>query len=84
MAQSFDSPPTNFGGSLRIPSEVEGRQDPPEMSRVFIGVGSNQGERLGQISKAVRAVGALKHVTLSRMATISETAPVGGPPQGPT
>ena len=53
------------------------------MSRVFIGVGSNQGERLAQISKAVRAVGALKGVKLSRMATIIETAPVGGPPQGP-
>ena len=53
------------------------------MSRVFIGVGSNQGERLGQISKAVRAVGALERVTLCRMATIIETAPVGGPPQDP-
>ena len=52
------------------------------MSCVFIGVGSNQGERLEHISKAVRAVGALERVRLCRMATIVETAPVG-PPQGP-
>ena len=51
-------------------------------ARVFIGVGSNQGDRLEQISKAVRAVGALARVRLCRMATIIETAPVG-PPQGP-
>ena len=53
------------------------------MNRVFIGVGSNQGERLEHISKAVRAVGALERVRLCRMATIIETAPAGGPPQGP-
>ena len=52
------------------------------MSRVFIGVGSNQGDRLEHISKAARALGALERVKLSRMATIIETAPIG-PPQGP-
>ena len=52
------------------------------MSRVFIGVGSNQGDRLEHISKAARALGALERVTLSRMATIIETAPIG-PPQDP-
>ena len=53
------------------------------MSRVFIGIGSNQGERLAQISNAARAVGALQGVRLCRMATIIETAPAGGPPQDP-
>ena len=52
------------------------------MSRVFIGVGSNQGDRLEHISKAARALGACDRVKLSRMATIIETAPIG-PPQGP-
>ena len=53
------------------------------MSRVFIGIGSNQGERLAQISSAARAIGALEGVRLRRMATIIETAPAGGPPQDP-
>ena len=53
------------------------------MSRVFIGVGSNEGNRLTFISRAVRAMGALSGVQVLQMATIIETAPVGGPPQGP-
>ena len=50
---------------------------------MFIGVGSNEGERLQHISNAVRAVGALTRVRLCRMATITETEPMGGPPQPP-
>ena len=53
------------------------------MSRVFVGVGSNEGERLEHISKAVRAIGFIEDVRLVQMATIMETEPVGGPPQGP-
>ena len=53
------------------------------MSRVFIGVGSNEGERLAQISKAIRLLGSCPGTHLAQLATISETAPVGGPPQGP-
>ena len=53
------------------------------MSRVFIGVGSNEGERLEQISKAVEALGRAPGCRLVQMATICETEPVGGPPQGP-
>lgn len=53
------------------------------MSRVFIGVGSNEGERLEQISQAIRALGFLPEVRLVQMATILETSPVGGPPQAP-
>ena len=53
------------------------------MSRVFIGVGSNEGDRLAMISTAVRAMGAVPSVRLLRMATVIETEPVGGPPQGP-
>ena len=50
------------------------------MARVFIGLGSNEGDRLELISKAARAVGALPEVRLRQMATIIETEPVG-PPQ---
>ena len=52
------------------------------MARVFVGVGSNEGERLDQISKAIRLLGSHQGIHLAQLATISETAPVGGPPQG--
>ena len=53
------------------------------MSRVFIGLGSNEGDRLRQISQAAQALRAVPGVRLIQMATIIETEPVGGPPQGP-
>ena len=53
------------------------------MSRVFIGVGSNEGERLENISRAIRLLGATEGVRLAQMATIRETEPIGGPAQGP-
>ena len=51
------------------------------MSRVFIGVGSNEGDRLQHISRAVKALGAVNGVRVAQMATIIETEAVGGPPQ---
>ena len=51
------------------------------MSRVFIGIGSNQGDRLERISSAVRRLSEIPGVTLRQMAPICETHPVGGPPQ---
>lgn len=53
------------------------------MSRVFIGVGSNEGERLEYISRALQALNAVPGIRVAQMATILETEPVGGPPQGP-
>ena len=53
------------------------------MSHVFIGVGSNEGDRLAQISRAIRSLGKVPGVQVVQMATILETEPVGGPPQGP-
>jgi 2-amino-4-hydroxy-6-hydroxymethyldihydropteridine diphosphokinase len=53
------------------------------MSRVFIGLGSNEGERLEHLSKAVQALQAVPGVRVTQMATIQETEPAGGPPQGP-
>ena len=53
------------------------------MARVFIGVGSNEGNRLERISQAVRALGTSRGVRVVGMAMMLETDPVGGPPQGP-
>lgn len=53
------------------------------MARVFIGVGSNEGDRLANISRAAQAMGGVPGVRLVQMAPIIETDPVGGPPQGP-
>lgn len=53
------------------------------MSHAFIGVGSNQGDRLTLISHAIRALGQVQGIRVARMATIIETEPVGGPPQPP-
>lgn len=53
------------------------------MARVFIGIGSNTGDRLQHISDAVRTLGAVDGVRVVQMALIAETEPVGGPPQGP-
>ena len=53
------------------------------MSRVFIGVGSNEGDRLANISKAMRTLAEGPGVRLVQMAPILETEPIGGPPQGP-
>lgn len=53
------------------------------MSRVFIGVGSNEGDRLEIISSALKALGAAAGIRVVQIAVVSETDPVGGPPQGP-
>ena len=53
------------------------------MARVFIGIGSNEGDRLRHISDAVRALAAVDGIRVVQMATIAQTEPVGGPPQGP-
>ena len=52
------------------------------MARVFIGIGSNQGDRLALISQAARALGAAEGTRVVQMATIRETEPLG-PPQEP-
>ena len=51
------------------------------MSRVFLGLGSNQGERLAHLSRALRALSAVPGARVRQFAPIYETEPVGGPPQ---
>lgn len=53
------------------------------MSRVFIGVGSNEGDRLQHLANAIQALAGLRGVRVAQMAMIVESDPVGGPPQGP-
>ena len=51
------------------------------MTRVFIGIGSNEGDRLAHISNAIKALGAVDSIHVVQMALIIETEAVGGPPQ---
>ena len=53
------------------------------MAQAFIGIGTNEGDRQANISRAVERLGAAPGVRVVQMATIVETEPVGGPPQGP-
>jgi 2-amino-4-hydroxy-6-hydroxymethyldihydropteridine diphosphokinase len=52
------------------------------MSRVFLGLGSNEGDRLACISSALQLMAAIPRVRLRQLATITETEPLG-PPQPP-
>jgi len=52
-------------------------------NQVFIGIGSNQGDRAANISQAVASLGAVDGVRVVQTATVIETEAVGGPPQGP-
>ena len=53
------------------------------MARAFIGIGSNEGDRLAHISRAVQALRDTPGITVTALALVRETIPVGGPPQGP-
>ena len=48
-----------------------------KMARVFIGIGSNEGDRLATISQAVQRLGSHHGIQVVRMAMIYETEPVG-------
>jgi len=51
------------------------------MPRVFIGVGSNLGEREKNIQRAKDCLGSARGVRFLACSKIRETEPVGGPPQ---
>lgn len=50
------------------------------MSRAYLGLGSNLGDRLGNLQRAVAFLGE-RGVRLVRSSRVYETDPVGGPPQ---
>lgn len=49
---------------------------------VYIGIGSNLGDRKANIEKAVKLVKLIKGVKVQKSSSIYETKPVAGPPQG--
>lgn len=51
------------------------------MAIAYLGLGSNLGDRAGNIAKAV-ALLQDNRITILKMSTVIETEPVGGPPQG--
>ncbi len=50
------------------------------MGRAFIGIGSNVGDRRGQVRAALEALEARELVSVSVVSPLFETEPVGGPP----
>jgi 2-amino-4-hydroxy-6-hydroxymethyldihydropteridine diphosphokinase len=52
------------------------------MSRAFVGVGSNLGDRRGLIAGALRMLRETSGLTINRISPIYETEAEGGPPQG--
>jgi 2-amino-4-hydroxy-6-hydroxymethyldihydropteridine diphosphokinase len=51
------------------------------MTIAFIGIGSNVGDRPEFCRKAVKALDSVEGVRVTRVSSLYETAPVGGPPQ---
>ena len=48
----------------------------------YIGLGSNLGDRLANINKAIEYLKENQDITVERVSSIIETEPQGGPPQG--
>lgn len=51
-------------------------------AEVYVGLGSNLGDRVARLREALRALGALPKTELVAVSPLYETSPVGGPPQG--
>lgn len=51
------------------------------MTRAYVGLGSNLGDRLGQLQLAVDALAARDDVDVVAVSGVYETAPIGGPEQ---
>jgi 2-amino-4-hydroxy-6-hydroxymethyldihydropteridine diphosphokinase len=49
--------------------------------RAYLGLGSNQGDRLASLQRAVDGLGAIAGVKVAAVSSVYETEPVGGPPQ---
>lgn len=48
---------------------------------IWLGLGSNLGDRAAYLSRAIEDLG--NHLDIVAVSSLYETAPVGGPPQGP-
>lgn len=51
--------------------------------RAYLGLGSNEGDRLAHLQHAVDGLGATSGIEVAAVSFVYETDPVGGPPQGP-
>ncbi|MFA5337872.1 MAG: 2-amino-4-hydroxy-6-hydroxymethyldihydropteridine diphosphokinase [Candidatus Omnitrophota bacterium] len=49
---------------------------------VYIGIGSNLGDRLANINSAIEELKSNPEIRIEKISSIIETAPVGGPAQG--
>ena len=49
------------------------------MARAFIGLGSNLGDRVGNLQRALELLGAAEGVSVEEVSSFIETDPVGGP-----
>ena len=52
------------------------------MTTAYLGLGSNLGDRLGNLRRAIALLGARSGIRVVRTSSVYETDPVGGPPQG--
>ena len=50
--------------------------------RAYLGLGSNEGDRVARLQGAVDGLAATPGVTVAAVSPVYETEPVGGPPQG--
>ena len=53
------------------------------MALVYLGLGSNVGDRAATIDRAVASLNTLPHTHVGRCSSVREYAAVGGPPQAP-
>ena len=53
-----------------------------ESRRAYLGLGSNEGDRLLHLQHAVDGLGATPGIAVTAVSPVYETDPVGGPPQG--
>ncbi len=51
-------------------------------SEVFLGIGSNLGNRYNNIAKAISLLNAIPSITVKKTSSLHNTKPVGGPPTG--
>ncbi|GIU88916.1 MAG: 2-amino-4-hydroxy-6-hydroxymethyldihydropteridine diphosphokinase [Acidimicrobiia bacterium] len=51
------------------------------MTRAYLGLGSNLGDRLAHLQEALDRIASNDAVTVVAVSAVYETAPVGGPPQ---
>ena len=52
------------------------------MKKVYIGVGSNLGNRKGNITSAIKKIKGADGIRVTKVSSFIETEPEGGPPQG--